>query len=155
MKRLISLFLCLTAAVAHAQQTATSQISGVVQDPSGAAIPGAEVRVTQTETGFSRTATTGADGSYTIPNLPVGPYRLQATSQGFSAYVQKNVHVEVDAVTQISPRLAVGTVSKKPALKSARLAAAFSLLFDLRSLAIGLGLYRNAFARPARTRAVH
>ena len=78
MKRLISLLVFFAAAAAHAQQTATSQISGVVQDPSGAAIPGAEVRVTQTDTGFVRTATTGADGSYTIPNLPVGPYRLQA-----------------------------------------------------------------------------
>src|SRR5882757_10306559 len=91
----LSLLIVSVAAAAWAQQTATSQISGVVQDPSGAAIPGAEVRVTQTDTGFARTATSGPDGSYTIPNLPVGPYRLQASSQGFSMYVQDGVILRV------------------------------------------------------------
>src|SRR5437762_11478895 len=112
-KRLISLLVLLTATTAYAQQTATSQISGVAQDPSGAAIPGAEVRVTQTETGFSRTATTGADGSYTIPNLPVGPYRLQATSQGFSAYVQDGIILRVNSNPVINPALQVGAVTEE------------------------------------------
>src|SRR5580765_3831127 len=95
LRSLIAIFVC--AATAYAQQTATSQISGVVQDPSGAAIPGAEVRITQIDTGFSRTVISAADGSYTLPNLPVGPYRLQATSKGFSVYVQDGIVLRVNS----------------------------------------------------------
>src|SRR5215471_13412102 len=97
LKAKIVLCLLLCALSAWAQQTATSQISGVVQDPSGAAIPGAEVRITQTDTGFSRTAISASDGSYTIPNLPVGPYRLQASAKGFSAYVQDGIVLRVNS----------------------------------------------------------
>src|SRR5712691_1513629 len=62
---------------------ATSQIQGIVQDSSGAAVPGAQIKATQTETAASRTATSGADGTYVLPNLPLGPYRLEVTKQGF------------------------------------------------------------------------
>src|SRR5262249_17318945 len=102
---LVAVLIALCAWIAPAHQTATSQISGVVQDPSGASIPGAEVRVTQTDTGFTRTATSGPDGSYTIPNLPVGPYRLTASSQGFSNYVQDGIVLRVNSNPAINATL--------------------------------------------------
>ncbi len=55
---------------------ATAQISGTVQDPTGALIPGVEVTVTQTETGASRLAVTNETGSYVLTSLPLGPYEL-------------------------------------------------------------------------------
>ncbi len=58
---------------------ATAQISGTVRDSSGAVLPGAEVTATQTETGISRMAVTNETGSYVMPNLALGPYRLEAT----------------------------------------------------------------------------
>ncbi len=64
---------------AFAQTVAVSQISGTVKDQSGALLPGDEVRVTHIETGTMRSALTNETGSYTIPNLSVGSYRLEAS----------------------------------------------------------------------------
>ena len=83
--------LCILASLAWAQSTGSAQISGTVLDESGSAVAGAEVTVTQTATGSSRAVTTDADGNYTFPNLPVGPYQLQVRKQGFSAYVQTGI----------------------------------------------------------------
>src|SRR5579864_7231035 len=66
----------------------TAQINGIVKDSSGLAIPGAEIKVTQTATGVVRTTTSGSDGGYVLPNLPTGPYLLEATKEGFTKYVQ-------------------------------------------------------------------
>ena len=69
------LFSALTCTVVSAQSTA--QISGIVSDQSGAVLPGVEVTATQTDTGLTRSVVTNETGSYTMPNLPVGPYRLE------------------------------------------------------------------------------
>ena len=58
-------------------QSAVSQISGTVHDASGLAVPDAEIRVIQSETGLTRTAASGPDGTYLLPSLPVGPYRME------------------------------------------------------------------------------
>ena len=60
----------------------TAQINGSVTDSSGAAIPGAEIKATQTATGTVRTATSGADGGYVLPNLPIGPYLVEVSKDG-------------------------------------------------------------------------
>jgi hypothetical protein len=62
----------------------TSQIQGIVKDATGAVIGGVEVKATQTETGVSRTVISSEDGVYFLPNLAVGPYRLEASKPGFS-----------------------------------------------------------------------
>ena len=61
---------------------ATGQISGAAQDQSAAVLPGVEVTATQTETGVSRTAVTNETGYYVLPNLPLGPYKLEASLPG-------------------------------------------------------------------------
>ena len=76
-------------APAWAQAVAGSQVSGVVQDSSGGVLPGVEVTITKTDTGLARTVSTGADGAYVFPNLPVGPYELKVVLQGFNTYVQE------------------------------------------------------------------
>ena len=60
----------------------TAQISGSVKDQTGAVLPGAEVAMTQAETGFKRSAVTDETGSYILPNLPIGPYRFEAALPG-------------------------------------------------------------------------
>ncbi len=55
------------------------------RDTSGAAIPGVSIISTNTTTGAVRTATTGADGAASLPNLPAGPYNVRATLGGFAA----------------------------------------------------------------------
>src|SRR5256885_16947127 len=73
--------LFVSAACLWAQSTA--QISGRVTDASDAAVPGAEIKATQTATGQIRTVTTGVDGSYVLATMPIGPYRIEISKQGF------------------------------------------------------------------------
>src|ERR1700733_828206 len=97
MKTLCSgLFLSLIAASgAWGQAISTSQINGTVRDATGLAVPGAEVKATQTETGLVRTVTSGADGGYILTNLPVGPYQVEVSKDGFSKYVQSGIVLQV------------------------------------------------------------
>jgi hypothetical protein len=90
----------------------TAQIQGTVTDASGAAVPEAEVKVTQTDTSAVRTASTGADGTYTLPSLPVGPYKLEVSKTGFAAYSQTNIVLQVNTSSTIDVALKVGTASE-------------------------------------------
>src|SRR5579864_4600623 len=87
------LIVVLTAAVGFAQ--AVSQISGTVKDSTGAVVPGVEVTATQTDTGIKRTVASDETGFYILPNLPLGPYRLEATRDGFSPFVQTGIQLQV------------------------------------------------------------
>src|SRR5215471_8907897 len=85
----------------HAQSV--SQISGTVRDASGAAVPGAAVTATQTDTGLTRTAETDANGFYLLPSLPIGPYRIGVKKEGFSTYVQSGIVLQVATAPTIDP----------------------------------------------------
>src|SRR5262245_14376115 len=104
--------LCLFLGVTTAQNTAVVQISGTVADPSGAAIPGAAVNAIQTDTGFNRSTVTGADGSYLLANLPLGPYRLEISASGFQAHIRSGITLQVNSNPQINVVLNVGAVAE-------------------------------------------
>src|SRR2546428_11586382 len=70
---------------------ATAQISGAVQDQSGAVLPGAEITATQTDTGVRRMTITNETGYYVLSNLPLGPYRLEVGLPGFRTFVQTGI----------------------------------------------------------------
>ena len=89
----------------------TAQVSGTVRDQTGAVLPGVEVALMQTDTGLSRTAVTDETGSYTLPNLPVGPYRLEASLPGFRTYVQSGIVLQVGSSPTVNAVLGVGQVS--------------------------------------------
>src|ERR1700722_5066066 len=91
----------------------TSQIQGTVKDSSGAAVPGAEVKATQTDTDAVRNATSDADGSYVLSNLPIGPYRIEVTKQGFSTYVQTGLVLLVDTSPTVDVVLKLGAVNEQ------------------------------------------
>ena len=99
-------------AVASAQATAVVQISGVVSDPQGSIVPGAEVKATGTDTGFVRTATAGSDGWYVLSSLPVGPYQIEASHAGFRTYVQRGITLQVNNNPVINIVLAVGSIQQ-------------------------------------------
>src|SRR6266567_4449682 len=80
---LSALVCCALAGSALYAQTSFGRISGSVTDPSGAAVPGAVVKITNTETQNARTVETDNNGLYAVTNLPVGPYTLEATQKGF------------------------------------------------------------------------
>src|SRR5688572_13338451 len=73
----------------------TAQISGAVRDQTGAVLPGVEITATQTETGISRNTITNETGSYVLPNLAVGPYRLEVALPGFRTYIQTGIVLQV------------------------------------------------------------
>ena len=91
---------------------ATAQISGTVQDPTGALIPGVEVTVTQTETGASRLAVTNETGSYVLTSLPLGPYQLEAVLPGFQTFVQTGIVLQVNGAPTVNVTLNVGQVTQ-------------------------------------------
>ena len=111
---------CSLACVAvWGQAISTSQLKGTVQDPSGSAIPGAVVTVTQTATGISRSVTTGADGGYLFTELAVGPYQLQVTKEGFSKSVHSGIVLQVASNPTIDVTLKVGAVNEQVVVEAA------------------------------------
>ena len=105
-------FLLLVSANAFAQAGATAQISGVVKDASGGVLPGVTVTATQTDTGLKRDATTETDGSYSLLNLPPGPYRVEAMLQGFRSFQQTGIVLQVGASPTINVTMTIGAVAE-------------------------------------------
>jgi len=109
----IVVFVLATHGNAWAQAIAGSQLSGVVHDSSGAAIPGAEVTATKTDTGTIRTVFTTGDGTYSLPNLPVGPYQLKVVLQGFNTYIRDGIVLQVGSNPEINVTLSLGALSEQ------------------------------------------
>ena len=126
----IVLFISLIACAGVWAQ-ATAQISGTARDQSGAVLPGVEVKVTQTETGIARTAVTNETGSYVLPNLVLGPYRLEAALPGFRTYVQSGIVLQVNASPVINIVLEVGQVAEQVEVQ------ANAALVDTRNSTVG------------------
>ncbi|MGP8245133.1 MAG: carboxypeptidase regulatory-like domain-containing protein [Bryobacteraceae bacterium] len=95
------------------QGVAGAQIAGVVTDPSGAAVGGVKVTATQTETNAVHTAVTDVNGAYVMPNLAVGPYRLEATAAGFQRYVQTGILLSVGNDVSINVALTIGSAQQE------------------------------------------
>ena len=110
--------LLVTTGVAWAQLS-TAQLSGRVTDESGAVLPGVTVTVTQTDTGFTRSDVTNGNGSYVLSNLPLGPYRLDVSLQGFRTYVQTGIVLQVGASPEINVALSVGAVEESVTVEAA------------------------------------
>src|SRR5689334_24068990 len=91
---------------------ATAQISGTARDQSGAVLPGVEITATQTDTGITRTTVTNETGSYVLPNLALGPYRLEAALPGFRTYAQSGIVLQVNSSVVINPVMEVGQIAQ-------------------------------------------
>ena len=81
--------LCCYLPLQGQQNTAT--ILGTIEDPSGASIADARVTATEESTGLSRSASSAPDGSFTIPLLPIGRYRVSVEASGFKTFVQTGI----------------------------------------------------------------
>src|SRR5581483_9428635 len=89
---------------------ATGAIVGTVTDPTGAVIPNAKVTATRVDTHISQFTVTSGSGTYTIPNLPVGTYDVNAEGQGFKPAVAKNITLDVTQQREVSFKLSVAGV---------------------------------------------
>src|SRR5262249_28323678 len=107
----LTALLCIFASLVGAQSS--GQIDGAVKDATGAVIPGAQIKATQTATGAVRTAVSGSDGSFTMPNLPLGPYLIEVTKDGFIKYVQSGLQLNVDSNPTIEVAMKIGNASEQ------------------------------------------
>src|ERR1043165_6936473 len=105
------LFILVTTQTALAQ-TVVGRISGTVQDSNGAAVPNASVKVTNRATNFERTVTTDESGFYTVTNLPVGTYTVEAEQKGYKKALVSGQSVTADARLTLDLKLEVGEVSE-------------------------------------------
>ena len=124
-----SLAVLLGCATAWAQGTA--QLTGTVKDQSGAVLPGVEINATQTATGAKRTTVSDETGNYVLPNLPIGPYMVEASLPGFKSYVRSGIVLQVGSNPIVPIVLQVGQVAEQVEVK------ADAALVEVRSTGIG------------------
>jgi hypothetical protein len=111
MKRHLFGVLILLSAAMVVGQTFRGTILGSVTDPSGAVVAGATVKVRNGATGIERTTVTSADGSYSVPELPIGTYSVTISQTGFETFVTKEVGVDVASARRVDTSLKTGAVS--------------------------------------------
>jgi hypothetical protein len=87
-----------------------SDLSGLIRDPSGAAIPHAGVSVVQDETGFRRSASSLSNGGYLIASLQPGSYKVTVKKEGFQTLVQFGVKLDVAQPTRLDFTLPIGSM---------------------------------------------
>ena len=109
--------LCLLMALLFLPATARAQfdtatVLGLVTDPSGAAVPGALVTLRQDATGLVATTTTDAEGAFQFLTVRVGTYTLEASLDGFTTAVVKDVEVTVNARQRVNLALSVGGIGE-------------------------------------------
>ncbi|MFZ0770851.1 MAG: carboxypeptidase regulatory-like domain-containing protein [Candidatus Sulfotelmatobacter sp.] len=113
MRARIILVFVLLAAVTVSAQTFRGTILGTATDPSGAVLPGAKVTVKNVGTGLERTTETSADGSYALPELPIGTYTVTVVLAGFQTFEAKGVTVDVASERRVDAAMKPGQVSTR------------------------------------------
>ncbi len=91
----------------------TGYISGTVIDKSGAAVPGANVILTNTAGSITRSTTTNSDGVYVIAGVPGDTYNLSVTAKGFQKYTAQKIKLDVAEKARVDVTLTVGTMSEE------------------------------------------
>src|SRR5258706_12861195 len=107
----------LSSAMLHAQTAGT--ISGIVEDESAAAIPGATVTISNVNTGIVRTTVSDAGGRYRVAGLIPGSYEVQVELMGFQTAVRKGLTLNVGSEIDIPMVLKAGTVEEKMGVTAA------------------------------------
>jgi Carboxypeptidase regulatory-like domain len=120
----VPLLLCLFAALfaptlGFAQTGDTGAIAGEVTDPAGSVVPESQIKVINLGTGASRTTVSGRNGSYSVPLLPPGQYRVDISKAGFKLVSYPNITVIVTETQTLNARLEVGAVSEQVTVDSA------------------------------------
>jgi hypothetical protein len=109
---LVLLVLLSSTGLIFAQAVDRQQITGTVTDSTGAAIPQADIVVTNEATGITRTLKSNTDGNYTVLNVPVGIYTITTTVSGFKKSVLAGVHVDIGGKPEVPIQLSVGQATE-------------------------------------------
>ncbi len=108
-----ALSLLVLAPLALMAQTTTATVVGTVSDPSGAAVPAAQVTATNTGTALTRSVQTNDQGEYRIELLPVGEYTLEVNAASFRKLLRKNIVLQVGQVARVDLSLVLGQASEE------------------------------------------
>jgi hypothetical protein len=125
-------FLC---AVRLDAQQASGKITGVVTDPTTAAVPGVTVSVTNVLTGETRQAESNESGTYVLTALPVGTYQMEARKDGFKTMSRGDIRIDVNSAPTIDLHLEVGALNERITVNAA------PALIDTENPAIGNSRY--------------
>ncbi len=109
---LSALFLFLMQSQRVFGQVDEGSISGLVQDPTGAVVPNAQVTLLNTDQGITLTTTTNGAGEYTFSPVRIGHYSITVTAPGFSTTTQQNLQVTVGLALQVNVQLKTGAASE-------------------------------------------
>src|ERR1700761_799282 len=93
-------------------QVDEGSIVGLVQDPSGAVVPGAQVSLLNTDQGITLNTTTSGSGEYTFSPVRIGNYSVSASAPGFSTTTQQNLNVKLDQHLQVNIQLKTGAATE-------------------------------------------
>jgi hypothetical protein len=93
-------------------QSPNATITGLVLDPSGAVIAGAEIVVVNDATGVQYTTKTNGEGIYVVPSLPPGSYRIQVSNSGFKTIIKPDIVLHVQDALAINFTLPIGAASE-------------------------------------------
>ncbi|MEO7648991.1 MAG: TonB-dependent receptor [Bryobacteraceae bacterium] len=113
--RLITFFLLATTLFAQGQQ---ATVNGTVTDASAAMVPGAELKLTNQDTGETWTATSGSQGNYVLPLIKPGRYQLDVEKPGFKSYRQTEIVLETSSQQRIDIRLDVGAQAERVSVEA-------------------------------------
>jgi hypothetical protein len=105
-------FVSLILAGCLSGQSPNGTINGLVLDPTGGTVPGAEIRIANDATGVQYTGKTNSEGIYVVTNLPPGPYRLQVSKIGFKTLIKPDIILNVQDSLAINFTLLLGAASE-------------------------------------------
>ncbi len=108
MKRLVlAILVVLSLAVAADAQTFRGAINGTVTDPSGAVVPNAAVKATESNTGIDHNTVTTSDGAFSFQDIPLGFYKVSVTASGFPVYAVDKVEVTAGTIYTLPVKLSL------------------------------------------------
>jgi len=113
LRHVVVLFILCVIAMTSAFAQYRAVLRGVVTDPSGAVVPGAQVTLKNKETNVTKVVTTSDDGIYSIPALPPGPYSMSVERQGFKKKIFENINVTADQIQGVDIALELGAATEQ------------------------------------------
>ncbi|MEI9977689.1 MAG: TonB-dependent receptor [Edaphobacter sp.] len=112
MRRIAALLFVYLFAHSMFAQSTNASVTGFIQDSSKAFIPGVTVVAINTGTDAQFVTKTDKSGSYELPSLPAGPYRMQIEKPGFKTILKENLDLHVQAALEVNFQMAVGSSSE-------------------------------------------
>src|SRR5713101_4387155 len=112
----------LSCAIGARAQVTTADVRGTIMDEQGAAVAGADVTITSSNTGYTRSMKSASDGSYSFTELPLGTYRIHVTHAGFKTETQTGVVLHVNDSLVLNVGLKVGAISESVTVEASHIA---------------------------------